>query len=330
MWHRGHYNSCDCSSSQPVAEQQPSEICAKCMREGRGGWDQTEKRFVAPPECGCTDNRWTRCQLLKKLSGLKIAVLGDSLGRQIYLKLLSILRMGGMTIDHYYHTDSSFWATETEDCHHINTLEKCPPMPSANGVRINFIFSPTNQNDTISDLQATAMEEKYDAIILQSGYWYTTTEFLSTVEEKIRSRTESAVSVPMFHVTVPSCGARDYKNFNEQLRQKNDKTPGMYSLDLERIAMAAEGDLWQMSDNERQLHHWRNEEDQTHFGCGVEPMAQDARLLDNGTGLAQRFKGYKKYMKSWDCDDPVNRGVIDAFLASLPYALEEAKSRRSR
>merc|ERR1712113_845104 len=72
------------------------------------------------PVCGCTRSvaLWNRCDLLSCLAGKKVGVVGDSLGRQLFTRFVSLLRQGpgGPVVDAYFNAGAEFWAEEDADC----------------------------------------------------------------------------------------------------------------------------------------------------------------------------------------------------------------------
>merc|ERR1711879_519589 len=171
-----------------------------------GEWGQQDPSlwgFTARKECGCPALDWDRCDLLDMLSGLHIAIYGDSLGRHIFQRMIAMLRFGRNSshVDHYYHRDAAFWTTFTEDCFSIKGLSSCPSMPDARGVRISFKWKWNALRFDTQTLAHAGRLEGCDAIILMSGMWFRP-PYTDLVKE-IRQQPENRTAIPTFVMTVP-------------------------------------------------------------------------------------------------------------------------------
>ena len=103
-----------------TAKAKVEEVCSVEDLLSIKGWRMDDAgRFS---HSRCTLNRHTRNDIAKSLHGKRIIFTGDSIIRQMYLRLIDVLRNDRPlledsieVVEHYYHTDSYYAANSTSD-----------------------------------------------------------------------------------------------------------------------------------------------------------------------------------------------------------------------
>ena len=123
QWAGGTYHSTPSKCTTRVENKCNSAQLTTELIE-KGLWDAEQKVFSVP---GCSLQSYTRHDILNLLKGKRILITGDSMMRQVFLRLIDILRGQPYSIEHYYHTDSYYVSSYTDDKIVVGiTSEKAP------------------------------------------------------------------------------------------------------------------------------------------------------------------------------------------------------------
>lgn len=118
----------------------------------------------------------TRSELLSQLSGQSVAVVGDSLSRQLFNRLLHWCRGLLPVLDHYYHLNAIYRFNHTHDS--LTTyygLDSQPPQPpEAGSVTVHYFFVHPGMLASAKERQALLhyiSQTRPRAVAVGSGYW---------------------------------------------------------------------------------------------------------------------------------------------------------------
>lgn len=237
---------------------------------------------------------------------LLLVILGDSMLRQVFFSLLSLIRGSSTIIDHFFHEvgavycvydDGDFLMTVTFPDHVCETYKLNP----SSILLLNVFFIFKSKFDKVTRDVASSQMSSVDLLIIQETYWL----------EPSPSHTDSVFQllkdINFFTIvlTKPHWPKHDKVEqipkritANQQIKQlvhdyhhnqtKQNMTKMIHVVDIYNSTYNCE----------------RNEFDETHFQCGAEPAAP------------KKIEGLKS-PKSYDCNDECNKNTMKKICEKL-------------
>eukprot|EP00420_Gonyaulax_spinifera_P029541 CAMPEP_0197879758 /NCGR_PEP_ID=MMETSP1439-20131203/7763_1 /TAXON_ID=66791 /ORGANISM="Gonyaulax spinifera, Strain CCMP409" /LENGTH=287 /DNA_ID=CAMNT_0043499285 /DNA_START=135 /DNA_END=998 /DNA_ORIENTATION=- len=281
--------------------------------------------FLVGAHCGCPANdegsfSALTAQLRKLLAGKVFGVVGDSMARQVFIRMVSILRGGDMVLDHFFHSDATYVHTQSGDCMHISAIsydKSCRETMGESGTGIlKFRWDPKDRSLSathVPGLERLAREGRLDGAAVMTGYWFK--DYTKSSGKRVPYVSESVVvasmasaalllpSVPIFTLTVPSPHKnKDYSVMNAQVRSLATH-PNWQVIDFDVLTKLTHGP-----------HPPWNENDHAHFICVVLPP------IDYSAGASLGFRGYKMVtagQERFDCRDTLNLALVRAMAMNM-------------
>eukprot|EP01061_Rhynchopus_euleeides_P034055 TRINITY_DN57739_c0_g1_i1.p1 TRINITY_DN57739_c0_g1~~TRINITY_DN57739_c0_g1_i1.p1 ORF type:complete len:577 (+),score=13.16 TRINITY_DN57739_c0_g1_i1:63-1793(+) len=269
---------------------------------------------------GCSMENLTRSTILSALQGRHIVIVGDSMARQMYIRLIEVLRNDRPSleprferVEHYFHKDAYYVANATGDSLTLlsnieNTYQ--PPIPTP-VVEITYLWDPLPEKcrqALFTRLNATdifalftywwkpaAPHSQIDGFVSAAG------DFLARTDKESLDRPLRTAPPRVFILTIPMPALTPRW---EQIPARNNYIDQkVRSLRHPRANVLDFGTFTSLKGFERQS-------DGTHFACILRPLAPAA------------IKFNESKVRASGCEDPVNvnwAGVlIGAASAPLP------------
>ena len=221
----------------------------------------------------------TSKELRSRVAGKHIAIIGDSMLRQLFMRFVWHARGFEEIIESYYHTDAFYIFNSTHD--YLMIQAEYTPTLARSLIR-NPIFSLSYTWD--SDQKYLTKYPDADLRITFPTYWN-----VSVVDAKDSVKLLQVVNTPSFNTlygTVPHRVPPAPENFSFAVEAANlwIKSQHKYYLPLEEMSL--------------KKVFFRNEEDGTHFQCGMIHM------------WGEQASGEFKSPTSKDCRDMMNLNLV--------------------
>jgi len=298
------------------------DSCRQCYLTFDGVFDYNHAGafgFSPAQHCQCVTESAGRSR--GNILGKRLVFIGDSMARQVFLRLIASLRGEASVLDHYFHCDAEYAFTPGEgDCLHIACMPNDDPCYINNtrtkqAVVIKFIFANHEQEGHHTPvLNSQLADPSIDATIVMSGYWFNPKDITSrdvtchhcargmTLQEQV-----DRISSPrVFFLSIPArvkLHIDTFSKFNDETREIVAKRAGSYFIDFDGLAKLADPNM-----------SLRNAIDRTHFGCQVTPRIGHMTATSSLHLRALRGDEGHRFV---DCSDPINLALVQAILMNL-------------
>ena len=241
--------------------------------------------------------------MLRSLAGMHIGIIGDSMARQLFQRFTFFFRNHeGPVFDGFFHGAANYFVNEHEDCLSVQdqdrSCEKVLPI-----LKISYVREISPVAHDWKYWETVKKQKHFTALVVLNGYHYKPLKVNidKLVNDTVKKSKSLSVTGPTFVLSTPVINGKSYvSELNLQWERQAKLAEKLFFVDFAKVAALA------------QKGTWVNADDQMHYECSGYPGydASDPKPVEE-------LKAWRKAVKAYNCDDPVNAALVETILTVL-------------